>query len=61
LQLTDKAAKFEFISWKTSAAFVVFNYEASVTRCLTDYARYPLWLQPKPLRFRGIHALDVKR
>lgn len=39
----------------------MFNHDASVTRCLADYARYPRWLQPKPLRFRGVHKLQVKR
>lgn len=47
------------------AAFVVFNNEESVLRCLEDYARYQRWpvskMQPVPLRFRGTHILHVRR
>eukprot|EP00903_Cladosiphon_okamuranus_P009173 g8761.t1 len=57
--LQSKAERFERISWKTSAAFVVFNHETSVTRCLADYARYPLWMQPRQLRFRQTHKIKA--
>eukprot|EP00904_Undaria_pinnatifida_P004196 jgi/Undpi1/13778/HiC_scaffold_9.g03429.m1 len=60
-QLKSRAKTFELISWKTSSAFVVFNHETSVIRCLADYARYPLWMQPAKLRFRGTHKIVVKR
>lgn len=60
-QLQSKAERFERISWKTSAAYVVFNHETSVTRCLADYARYPLWMQPRQLRFRQTHKIKVQR
>ncbi|CBJ27933.1 conserved unknown protein [Ectocarpus siliculosus] len=60
-QLQSKAERFEQISWKTSAAFVVFNHETSVVRCLADYARYPLWMQPRQLRFREKHRITVQR
>ncbi|CAM9195598.1 unnamed protein product [Ectocarpus fasciculatus] len=59
--LQSKAERFEQISWKTSAAFVVFNHEESVVRCLADYARYPLWMQPRQLRFREKHKITVQR
>lgn len=60
-QLKSRAKTFERISWKTSSAFVVFNHETSVTRCLADYARYPLWMQPSKLRFRQTHKILVRR
>ncbi len=60
-QLQSKAKRFERISWKTSGAFVVFNHETSVARCLADYARYPLWMQPRRLRFRQTHKIKVQR
>jgi hypothetical protein len=49
-------------------AFVVFNCEESVRRCLTDYTGSDnacslsgyVW-QPEPLRFRGKHRLTVTR
>lgn len=48
-------------------AYVAFNCEESLRRCLADYSgsesvwslRY--WLQPMPLRFRGKHRLTVTR
>jgi hypothetical protein len=45
------------------AAFVIFNNEESLARCLTDYIHDARWWrkQPKPLRFRGVHSLKITR
>ena len=45
-------------------AFVVFNHEESLKRCLEDYSRKPFFHrqcfgQHKQLRFRGTHTLKV--
>ena len=45
-------------------AFVVFNHEESVKRCLQDYSRKSFWHrlcygQHNELRFRGTHKLKV--
>ncbi|CAM9185776.1 unnamed protein product [Hapterophycus canaliculatus] len=61
LFLQSKAESFERNSWKTSAAFVVFNHQTSFKRCLADYARYPMWMQPRKLRFRQKHKIRVQR
>lgn len=46
-------------------AFIVFEQQMSVARCLHDYrnSHSKLWriFQPKPLRFRGTHPLNVQR
>ncbi|CAM9587159.1 unnamed protein product [Chrysoparadoxa australica] len=58
-RLETFAADFESISWKCIGAFVVFNHKESFRRCIRDYSRASKWLQPKPLRFKGIHPLTV--
>ncbi|CAM9191176.1 unnamed protein product, partial [Discosporangium mesarthrocarpum] len=60
-KMESKATSFERTSWKTHAAYIIFNYETSFWRCIHDYGRYPAWLQPRQLRFRGRHRLTVKR
>jgi len=49
-------------------AFVIFQNETSLRRCLEDYAGSDswtslgaYWLQPPPLRFRGKHRLSVSK
>lgn len=45
------------------AAYVVFNHEEAVLRCLEDYEGSDSFIkrffQPPPLRFRRIHGLEV--
>ena len=46
------------------AAFVIFNHEESLLRCLEDYSRYRRFSAttvPTCLKFRGKHVLRVRR
>ncbi|RYG52448.1 RNA-binding protein [archaeon] len=67
LEFIDKKYSQEF-STDTVAAYVVFNCEESLTRCVADYrgsanvCSPAYWCQPRPLRLRqGKHHIRVSR